>query len=406
MKIIISGGWGYGNLGDDAILIALIKILYELYPDAELTVLSYNKKETQDILNDYPIKVYSSIHKTLMGNTVNRKLKILNRNNTIAKKRKNLINRIINYIVRHEIMYKEKFSFKLFNLFKSNLSLLPNHKLLKDCDLFILGGGEYLNVWDDSVYAHTLELYLAKKYGVKSLILCQSIGPFGTELTKTIIFNALRGCEKIVVRDTKSYLELKSGKLDSSIVPDLALTEKYSMNESNFISVIISRELSDNSISDLAKVLNIIQNKCNINIKVLISRRWIIDLKLAHELYSKLDAKKNFLIIPNTLDKLNMEIQNSKLIISSNLHGLILGWRASVPCICINNRRKFISFMEQTKQEDRIFSPKNFEILSLIHTIEQVLSNNELRSDLNEFAEAFISSHKDQVKEIIQSIMQ
>ncbi|CAH2780550.1 MAG: hypothetical protein CBARDCOR_3262 [uncultured Caballeronia sp.] len=45
MKIGLSGGWGYGNLGDDAILAALSNLLDEIAPRADHRVFTYDVDE-------------------------------------------------------------------------------------------------------------------------------------------------------------------------------------------------------------------------------------------------------------------------------------------------------------------------------------------------------------------------
>ncbi|UVO98885.1 hypothetical protein NXV86_02235 [Bacteroides sp. BFG-257] len=64
MRIILSGGWGFGNLGDDAILLASIKILKWKYPLSNIVVLTNNVKETEQILLDQSeIEIEESIFK-------------------------------------------------------------------------------------------------------------------------------------------------------------------------------------------------------------------------------------------------------------------------------------------------------------------------------------------------------
>ena len=56
MKIILSGGWGYGNLGDDAILYSSIKLLRDKFPDSTIVVLSYNIPETESIIKEFCVE--------------------------------------------------------------------------------------------------------------------------------------------------------------------------------------------------------------------------------------------------------------------------------------------------------------------------------------------------------------
>ena len=63
MNILLSGGWGYGNLGDDAILEASVRILCNLYPQSKITIMSY---EPCDI-NIHGYEVIPSLHRAIFG---------------------------------------------------------------------------------------------------------------------------------------------------------------------------------------------------------------------------------------------------------------------------------------------------------------------------------------------------
>ena len=47
-KILISGYYGFGNAGDEALLSSILQALLELEPQAEITVISGNPRETME----------------------------------------------------------------------------------------------------------------------------------------------------------------------------------------------------------------------------------------------------------------------------------------------------------------------------------------------------------------------
>jgi len=47
MKIVIAGNYGANNLGDEMILEGLLKLLNDVVPDAKITVLSSEPKDTK-----------------------------------------------------------------------------------------------------------------------------------------------------------------------------------------------------------------------------------------------------------------------------------------------------------------------------------------------------------------------
>lgn len=67
-KIILSGGWAYGNLGDEAILMASVKLLHQRFVDYTIVVLLYKKNETVKYLEtlDY-VQIGQSLHSYMYG---------------------------------------------------------------------------------------------------------------------------------------------------------------------------------------------------------------------------------------------------------------------------------------------------------------------------------------------------
>jgi polysaccharide pyruvyl transferase WcaK-like protein len=55
VKILCSGGWGYGNLGDDLILQGTLNGLQKAFPRAEITVTSASPTDTNSINNVHSI---------------------------------------------------------------------------------------------------------------------------------------------------------------------------------------------------------------------------------------------------------------------------------------------------------------------------------------------------------------
>ena len=47
-RIVISGYYGFGNAGDEAMLAAILEAILEVVPDADITVISGNPKVTAE----------------------------------------------------------------------------------------------------------------------------------------------------------------------------------------------------------------------------------------------------------------------------------------------------------------------------------------------------------------------
>lgn len=66
--IILSGGWGYGNLGDDAILQSSVKMLRHRFGDKPIVILSFDVEESKEVVpKSESISYMPSLHGELFG---------------------------------------------------------------------------------------------------------------------------------------------------------------------------------------------------------------------------------------------------------------------------------------------------------------------------------------------------
>lgn len=173
MHVVLSGYYGFDNVGDEAILFSIINALKNLQPEIEITVLS-NKPE--------------STRETYKVNAVNR--------------------RNIKEIAR----------------------------AIKKADGLISGGGSLMQdrtgIKSIPYYAGIIKL--AKLHKKPVFIYAQGMGPMRRSLSKWIVKHTLNKVENITVRDQDSRGLLKEigVKQLSSIVPDPVL----GLDSSNFIN--------------------------------------------------------------------------------------------------------------------------------------------------------------------------
>ncbi|MFW6029634.1 MAG: polysaccharide pyruvyl transferase CsaB [Halanaerobiales bacterium] len=147
-KIVVSGYYGFDNLGDEAILMSMVRAFKSVKKDMEIVILSNNPEKTGE---EYQVKAIS-------------------RNNLLA-------------------FIKE----------------------LKNCDLFISGGGSLLQ---DVTGWKTIPFYLgqivlAKLLGKRTAVFSQGIGPVKRKFYHIMISNILGRVEFISVRDGRSRDLLK-----------------------------------------------------------------------------------------------------------------------------------------------------------------------------------------------------
>lgn len=148
-KLVISGYYGFGNAGDEAMLAAILEAILEVIPRANITVISGNPEET---------------------------------------KRKHGVNAV------------------------SRVGFYKIYKAIKDCDMLISGGGSLLQdvTSDRSLYYYLTVIKLAKYLNKPVMLYAQGIGPLRRPSAKKAVAKVLNTVDLITVRDDISRLELES----------------------------------------------------------------------------------------------------------------------------------------------------------------------------------------------------
>lgn len=142
-RILISGYYGFNNIGDESILTAVIGSLREKLPEVEITVLSQNPQSTA---------------------------------------------------AKHGVKSCDR---------KSIPAII---KAVKNCDLLISGGGSLLQdvTSRKSILYYLFIMRLARMMGKKFFIYSQGIGPIVSEFNERLTLKVLRHASGIVVRDVQS----------------------------------------------------------------------------------------------------------------------------------------------------------------------------------------------------------
>jgi len=416
-KILVSGGWGYGNLGDDAILISTLKILREKYPVSEIVVMTYDCEETTRNINRDDVRVISSLHRYLVGDLSSKRFRNITKSHKTSGWDKSLTTVLekIRARINKKLLFPkaEKISYKKYLELQENPSSCYLYNEFQQADLFILGGGGYFNDgWVDNVYAHSLELIFAGKSKIRSLVIGQSIGPFAQKDIREVAVKGLKNASLISVRDAESQSELADYNLDSSIIPDTAISEiSFEYVQKDEIAIVIGgKGLDGKQIALISNVVAQLVNNGNLSVKIILTRLWIPDVLLAEKLFGLMSSQmKNVsLIIPKTYIELQNELGTSRLLISQNLHGLIMAWRTGVPVISLSNDRKFVGFMKQSNQMSGLVPIKTATEESLLNAISNALmpriNENENRNHLAEGIKSKFFDILDKVNQMDQLI--
>jgi len=361
-RILISGGWGYANFGDDAILISTINLIEKKFPGAEIVVSSYNVEETERNVNRDDIQFIPSIHRHLTGNLSAKRLIIVEKKD-ILRFNRNFVGRVFSKVkIRlKQIKYsiQEALSYRKYNLLLKDNSMLPLYEEYKSFDLFVqAGGGYFLGSWLDNLYSRVIELVIAKRNNLPILIMGQSIGPFNTKRTQEIALKGLQLANVISVRDQESVNELLSYQINSKLIPDTALYGKQlnRIKQATLTIIVGGIGMTERQGMIICKAVAAAAKLLGFWIKIIVTRLWYSDLNSAYRLDQAFKAENinATLIIPVNYVHLQNELATTSMIISQNLHGLIMGWRSGVPGISLSSGRKFTGFMEQSNQSHRL----------------------------------------------------
>lgn len=187
-RIVISGGWSYGNLGDEAIALSTIGLIETAFPAVPKIYTSYDPKDFKEKLL---LEAEESIH-------------------ALIKDMEHPIENLSSCIAHPERYGLQKFC----DLFVENT-------------LFVMSGGGYFDGnWTSQFAARILEIELAVKCGAKVAIIGQSIGPFVDDTQVAWVSRALSKTSYLNVRDESSRQLLKKLLPEKEITCccDVALT--------------------------------------------------------------------------------------------------------------------------------------------------------------------------------------
>lgn len=334
-NILISGGWGYGNLGDDAILNATIKLTRAKYPNAKLNVCTYSIPQEKIIYNN--CEFHFSTHRLLFGESAFKFLHTYKKSPFPPYLFERIANRLKHYLPKSDI--------------KPNYPALNSiEPLFKAADMFIMSGGGYFNYWRESFLSRCSELQLAHRYQVPSFIIGQTLDDFLPNY-KEKVKPLLKQCRAISVRDEDSKRILGNMDITSSVAPDLVLGGIdfepliHPGNEIVFIPAELPLSNADNilqSVADFAMGNELIVN-------IAITRLYNADIRCARRTFHKLrnHGVNVKLKIPNTFSDIAKQIIGAKFVVSRNLHGLILGYIGGAKVLSLHHGWKFKGFLQQ-----------------------------------------------------------
>lgn len=309
-KIVISGYYGFGNAGDEAMLCAIVDAIRQEEPNAHITVISGNPQETSK---------------------------------------------------KHNI--KAVGTFSAFGILKA----------IASSDLVISGGGSLLQDATSirNTYYYLSIMGMAKLMGKKVMLYSQGIGPLNRSSTRKAVGFVLKFVDTITVRDSISKDELASLGISNVHVtadavlamhqPDLSIgshiLEGYASNidgrthSGKRIGVAVRRWKEDTEYREsLANVLNRLQTQDNVDI-VFIPMSHPEDTKEANCIAALMPKGAIVLEGPFTTEQQVSLSGNVDLMIGIRLHALVFSSLMGKPVIGISYDPKITSFLHMIGQE-------------------------------------------------------
>ncbi len=307
-KILISGYYGFHNIGDESILQAVVGSLKEKIEDIEITVLSKD-----------PIKT------------------------------------------------AEKYCVKAVD--RKDVKAII--KAIKSCDMLISGGGSLLQdvTSKKSILYYLFIIKLAQLFGKKTFIYSQGMGPILSQFNKKLTKKVLERADGLVVRDEKSkeFLEeigLSKNRIVVTADPvlrikpsDLDYGRKILKNQGvevekalNIGFAIRGKDIKEDFIEEIAQSIDKLYERFNANI-VLIPFHFSEDLKVIHLIKNRVNCSIYSLENKYLTNEMLSIIGNMDILVGVRLHALIHAAIMNVPMVGIAYDPKINSFLKSIDQK-------------------------------------------------------
>jgi len=369
------------NKGDAAIVLGILKIIHEKYPNSSISVLSPTPTEDKKYYSKYNADTHIQFY-----DYVGRK---------IPKKAYK-----ISYLIKMSI-YLIWTKLKFLPIPKKNkllLNLYQNADVVISCSGGRLGGKKFSTIYDSLI-----PIYFAKKLGKKVFVCAQSVEPFKSNFIKNITKFVLNRIDLISVREEISLNVLNSLNIKTPkyLTADLAflldpeseasaklLLDKAGIptNEKTKIGVTVTNWRISESEPKNIQFVNIIKEA----LEKLLEEKVIIvffpqviilkkedDRVLSNELKSKIDSslRDNVFVLDENYSphQLKAMMGNMDIFIGKRLHSCIFALSMSVPSIVIGYEKKAWGIMKMLDNQDFVVDVRSMTSDQLVDLVKKLL---------------------------------
>ena len=337
---VLSGYYGYNNIGDDTLLFTIISNIMQIKPDIKICLLTKNPKKAQEWFGGYFANISA----------------------------------------------------------KSRLNFPGMRKAIKKSKALVFGGGSLLQ---DSTSGRSFGYYswllkTAQKLGRKTILYANGIGPLYSKKNKRKTEDLIQKITLATIRDEESYNYLTGMSLLSKekekiyLTADEALTvrqnkylDAYKKDFKEFIKgdyIVISvrkwKYADSTFFASLAAATDIICRENHLIPVYLVMQSG--DDKKISEYLSQLNNKAYFANINGDIEKALAIIRSAEAVISMRYHTLIFAAVFDIPMIGIAIDPKIKSFLHEIFNGDTYTAePKNFSKDILTEKFDILMSNKE-----------------------------
>ncbi len=301
MKILLSGYFGFNNLGDEAILASMVDMIRAETDDAEITVLTQNTPETKVKYNT-------------------------------------------------ETIYR-------YDIFKIAAAM-------RKADIFFSGGGSLLQDVTSlrSVPYYLGLIFLAQVFNLKTVFFAQGVGPVNNSFYRFLIKKVLSRVDFLSVRDLNSKLFLEEIginpnkiKLIDDPVYGLNICKGNDPEVSNTKKIGVSvRSWQDNSyLQKVAEFLNYLIKKEEYTVTILPFHEGE-DERISEQLKNMLYTRAEIIDYTDDIEKINNLYSTFDIFIGVRLHSLIFAAINCVPFIGISYDPKVGSLIQEMNYQPNI----------------------------------------------------
>ncbi len=405
-KIFLSGGWGYGNLGDNAILAGTLKCITEADPSIALHIESFDIDELRAL---HGLPSVPSLHKQISDAVAN--------DQTIQTRLKAWL------ATDNAVAIDEMPDF-----LKSTFNEMRNSGAV-----IFAGGGYFNDTWVEAFPIRLAEFRMAVLCGRPCYILAQTIGPFSLQNASGPLVKILPKFTAITYRDKQSAQTLESAGVPSDILSytaDLAhLVGKHSdetdsPHGQNTIGLMLQNFRRHENVTGysergsirsrlgyvtvLLRSLNIVSRRLNSpKFVVFSSTTWDKKfLRIFCRLARLIGVDANYVdVTGRPVEEFIRACQSVKVMVSTNMHPIILATVANIPVVALSYHFKLDDYMDRIGRSSSCLRIDSFTASQLADSIAEACNRgSSAASKSEELSQAVILDAAKNIKVLRESL--